>query len=544
MLLAKEVRRGMAEQRKTDGSLALNTAPRIITIPAAEQSKPQRLRVAAYCRVSSDSADQLNSFAAQNAYYTALINGNPDWELVDIYADRGITGTSADKRDDFQRLLADCKRGRIDKILVKSISRFARNTKDCLKATRKLKEIGVGVCFEEQNIDSSRVSGEMMTAIFAALAQKESESIYKNIRWTIQNQMEKGTFNPITLPFGYRRGRDRRPVIDEPSAKYVRYIFQSYLDGYNTGDIAQVLESEKERAPVLAGRRWTFQAVSRILQNEKYIGDSLWQKSYHTDTLPRRELKNHGERTQYYAKETHPAIVEKSVFEKVQILLAQRKERFYSASKESGGLRGRLVCGCCGNGFRIYRDTDITYRICRTHSASANECPIGRIADKAIHAAFLRMYYKLQHQGRPVLEQLLSNLQTARSRRLLWSLDIVELNNQIAELTRQERLLAVLKKHGGVDPDIFISRSGKLAEQLRTAKQVKSRLMDAEEDQTITRTQELLDILNDSPDFLDAFDGELFRDLVEKIIVDSNERLRFCLINGLELTETIERTVR
>ena len=160
----------MAEQKKTDGSLALNSAPRVITISAAEQSGPQRLRVAAYCRVSSDSADQLNSFAAQNAYYTALINGNPDWELVDIYADRGITGTSVDKREDFQRLLADCKRGRIDKILVKSISRFARNTKDCLKATRELKEIGVGVCFEEQNIDSSRVSGEMMTAIFAALA--------------------------------------------------------------------------------------------------------------------------------------------------------------------------------------------------------------------------------------------------------------------------------------------------------------------------------------------------------------------------------------
>lgn len=154
------------------------------------------------------------------------------------------------------------------------------------------------------------------------------------------------------------------------------------------------------------------------------------------------------------------------------------------------------------------------------------------------------MYYKLQHQGRPILKQLLSDLQTARSRRLLWSLDIVELNNQIAELTRQEQLLTVLKKHGGVDPDIFISRSGKLAEQLRAAKQTKSRLMDAEEDQTITKTQELLDILDDSPEFLDAFDGELFGELVEKIIVDSNERLRFRLINGLELMETIERTMR
>jgi len=136
----------MDEQKRTDGSLALNTAPRIITIQAAERPEGRQLRVAAYCRVSSDSADQINSFAAQNAYYTALINGNPDWDLVDVYADRGITGTSADKRGDFQRLLADCWRGRIDKILVKSISRFARNTKDCLKATRELKDIGVSVC--------------------------------------------------------------------------------------------------------------------------------------------------------------------------------------------------------------------------------------------------------------------------------------------------------------------------------------------------------------------------------------------------------------
>ena len=154
------------------------------------------------------------------------------------------------------------------------------------------------------------------------------------------------------------------------------------------------------------------------------------------------------------------------------------------------------------------------------------------------------MYYKLQHQGRPALEQLLSDLQTARSRRLLWSLDIVELNNQIAELTRQERLLSLLKKQGAVDPDIFISRSGRLAEQLRIAKQAKSRLMDAEEDQAITRTQELLDILDDGPEFLDAFDGELFGELVDRIIVDSNDQLRFRLINGLELAETIERTVR
>lgn len=532
----------MAEQRKIDGSLALNTASRVITIPATEKSGPQRLRVAAYCRVSSDSADQLNSFAAQNAYYTALITGNPDWELVDIYADRGITGTSADKREDFQRLLADCKRGRIDKILVKSISRFARNTKDCLKATRELKEIGVGVCFEEQNIDSSRVSGEMMTAIFAALAQKESESISQNMRMSYKRRMESGTYLPNSLPFGYRL-TNREVAIDLEQAQIVCEIFQDYLAGISMGSIAAKLNNRQiERA---SGKRWSISSVSYILTNERYIGDSLWQKTYSTETMPIKHRRNKGNLTQYYAEKTHPAIIEKEAFSSVQMLIQQRRDHFsQTQSKHPYPLRRKIVCGHCGTTYKRKIVRKITYWCCPTHDLNREDCPTSQIAEDKIYTAFLRMYYKIQHQGRSVLEQLLSDLQTARSRRLLWSVDIVELNNQIAELTRQERLLSLLKKQGAVDPDIFISRSGKLAEQLRTAKQAKSRLMDAEEDQTIARTQELLAILNDSPEFLDAFDGELFSELVEKIIVDSNERLRFYLINGLELTETIERTVR
>lgn len=193
---------------------------------------------------------------------------------------------------------------------------------------------------------------------------------------------------------------------------------------------------------------------------------------------------------------------------------------------------------------KILHSENITYKICRTHAVSASKCPVGRIPDDAIHTAFLRLCYKLQHQGRPILEQLLSDLHTARSRRLLWSLDVVELNNQIAENTRQERLLAVLKKQGAVDPDTFISRTDRLAEQLRATKQAKSRFLDADENQTIAQTQKLLDILEDAPEFLEAFDGELFGELVDKIIVESNERLRFRLINELELTVNIERTVR
>ena len=193
----------------------------------------------------------------------------------------------------------------------------------------------------------------------------------------------------------------------------------------------------------------------------------------------------------------------------------------------------KILCAECGSYFKRKVTNGVTFWVCRTHNVKTTACPITQIPEEQFCDAFLRLYYKL-----------LADLQTARNRRLLWSLDIVELNNQIAETSRQERLLAVLKKQGAVDPDIFISRTDHLAEQLRSAKQAKGRRLDAEEDQTITRTQNLLNILDDAPEFLETFDGELFGELVDKIIVESNERLRFRLINGLELTENIERTVR
>lgn len=532
----------MTERKNTDGSLALNAAPRLITIPAAEQPESRKLRVAAYCRVSSDSQDQLNSFAAQNAHYTALINDNPDWELVDIYADWGISGTSADKRDDFQRLLADCKRGLIDKVLVKSVSRFARNTQDFLKATRELKALGVGVCFEEQNIDSAMVSGETLASIFAALAQKESESISQNMRMSYKRRMEAGKFTTCKAPFGYRLV-DGQLFVEEQEAEIIRLIFQRYLSGYSMQDIAE--EVTTFGIPTRDHQeRWQRITIRYILQNERYAGDSLLQKRFTTDTLPYRQVWNTGQKARYWLPDSNPPIISREIFIQAQILLSRKAENVMTRCQSPHDFALKILCAKCGSYFKRKLTHGVTFWVCRTHNVRSTACPITQIPERELCNAFLRLYYKLQHQGRPVLEQLLADLQTVRSRRLLWSLDIVELNNQIADLTRQERLLAVLKKQGAVDPDIFISRTDRLAERLRSAKQAKSRLLDAEEDQTITRTQQLLNVLDDEPEFLEAFDGELFGELVDKIIVDSNERLRFRLINGLELVENIERTVR
>ena len=189
-------------KKQTNGNLALEQQ-RVIVIPAHDEIVARKLRVAAYARVSSSSEDQLNSYRVQNQYYSELISSNPDWEMVDIYADEGITGTSVEKREDFQRMMQDCRKGKIDRILVKSISRFARNTKDCLAAVRELKELGVSVLFEEQGIDTARVSSEMVTAIMASLAQKQSESISGNVQWSIQHRMEAGKYKLRTAPFGY-----------------------------------------------------------------------------------------------------------------------------------------------------------------------------------------------------------------------------------------------------------------------------------------------------------------------------------------------------
>lgn len=533
----------MAEKKLTDGSLALEEKQyRVITIEATEKPQDIKLRVAAYARVSSASDDQLNSFAAQNKYYTTLISSKENWAMVDIYADEGITGTSIEKRDDFKRLLADCKRGKIDRVLVKSISRFARNTKECLESIRELKGLGVSIYFEKENIDTATMSGEMMTALFASFAQAESESISGNMRWSIQKRMQDGTFVPSTMAFGYTR-EDGGITINVDQAIFVYQMFYRYLSGENTSEIAEWLNEQKVTYPILDERVWSGKAVARILKNEKYIGDSLWQKSYRTDTLPRRELPNRGEREQYYAENTHPAIIEKWAYQKVQQLMKARAVQCQKLGTDSP-FQSKVVCGNCGGYLRSKTINGRRYRSCRGHEASRNNCPITQIAEAQIEEAFCRLYYTLKENSEVILGRMLTSLQTIRSRRMLWSLDVIELNKRISELTSQNQLLTTLKQQGLVDSDIFISQTNMLTEQLRAAKLEKERLLDTEHDEAITSTKELLEILEDGPDLLTDFDAELFGELIDKIIVDSNESIRFCLKNGLELTEAIERTVR
>ena len=519
-------------KKQTDGNLALEQQ-RVIVIPAHDEIVAHKLRVAAYARVSSSSEDQLNSYRVQNQYYSELISNNPDWEMVDIYADEGITGTSVERREDFQRMMRDCRKGKIDRILVKSISRFARNTKDCLAAIRELKELGVSVLFEEQGIDTSKVSSEMVTAIMASLAQKQSESISGNTRMGIQWRMESGHFHISNPPLGYNLEEGVLSATED-GISVVKFIFDSYLSGKNSREISEKLNSQQA-----LNRTWTSKTVDYVLQNERYAGNALLQKRYTTDSFPRVKKRNRGERMQYYISDSNEAIITQELFDRAKEL---RQRRSVGQAVTHGRLCVRMRCSC-GSRIRAKQVNGRWYWCCCRHDEKG-DCAIKPVPEAQTNEAFCRLYYKLKHQSLPILEQMLETLQTIRDRRLLWSEDIVSLNKKISELSSQNQTLAFLKQNGLVDPDIFISKTNELTRQLRQAKLDKEKLMDAEGDATAQRTRELIALLEDGPDFLDHLDTELCGALVAEIIVESNDTLRFRLHNGLELRESIERTVR
>ena len=339
-------------------------------IIAAEQNT--KIRCAAYCRVSSDSEDQLNSFMAQTRYYSQVFKDSETEELIDIYADEGITGTREDKRDEFQRMLKDCRRGKIDRIYTKSISRFARNTKDCLKSVRELKALGITIFFEKENIDTANMTDEMMITIMGGLAQEESTSISQNMRWSIKKRMENGTFELSCPPYGYIK-ENGKLVVDPAQAQTVQNIFSWYLSGY--GIISIVNRLNHFNTPCCKrSNKWHMFGVTYILTNEKYTGNTMFQKTYSGTTLPIQRYKNNGERNKYYAVNTHPAIVSQDDFDKVQALMSEKGEIFYKTEKQKCVLRKIMKCGQCGSTYIRKKSRDKYYWSCRKHDLKASEC--------------------------------------------------------------------------------------------------------------------------------------------------------------------------
>lgn len=341
--------------------------PRKVTVIPIDPQLAQRdirkkhLRVAPYCRVSTDKEEQLSSYEAQIEYYTDKINSNPDWTMVRLYADEGITGTSARKRKDFLKMVRDCQKGKIDLVITKSVSRFCRNTLDGLNYIRRLKGYGVGVYFEKENVNTLYMDNEMILTFMMSQAQAESESLSGNVKWGHRKNFKDGKVYYNYKGFlGYRKGPDGQPEVDPEQAEIVRRIFSRYLLGHSVHQIVTDLMADGIKTAT-GEEVWHDSVVQKMLCNEKYIGDALLQKTYIADLFTREKRVNCGELPKYYVHECHPAIIDRETFQKVQEEMARRSSLRKTSSKtktELGKYSGKyvlselMVCGECGSPYR------------------------------------------------------------------------------------------------------------------------------------------------------------------------------------------------
>lgn len=326
-----------------------------------DKEKYHQKRVAAYCRVSTDSEEQLTSYVNQKKFYTDMIARNTEWQFAGLYADEGISGTRADKRPEFNNMIKACLAGKIDYIITKSVSRFARNTVDCLDYVRMLRAKGIGIFFEEQNIDTLKSDSELYLIIYAGFAQSESESISKNITWSYRKNFEDG--KPIFMYkrlLGYQKGEDGEPEIVPQEAEIVERIFAMYLSGMTVDVISRQLQSEHIVIPT---KKFSFgkNMVMNILKNEKYCGDCILQKTVTVDCISKTRKKNEGEAPMYIVENSHPAIISREIFNRAQEELSKRKARSPQSQKTAITASGKyskyaltdvLICAECGSRYK------------------------------------------------------------------------------------------------------------------------------------------------------------------------------------------------
>ena len=370
-----------------------------------DKEKYHQKRVAAYCRVSTDSEEQLTSYQNQMRVYTEMIAANKEWEFAGLYADEGISGTRADKRPEFQRMIRDCQNGKIDYIITKSISRFARNTVECLEYVRSLKAQGIGIFFEEQNIDTLKNESELYLVIYAGFAQSESESISKHITWTYRKKFEEGKVSFQYKNFlGYRKGADSQPEIVPEEAAIVERIYEMFLAGQPVKVIAQTLQAEKIE---ILGKNLSFSKnmIMNILRNEKYCGDCILQKTVTVDCISKTRKANQGEAPMYIVENNHPAIISREVFNRVQEELIRRQALRAKSDKTSITATGKyskyaltevLQCAECGSRYRRVTWTahgrkKIVWRCISRLDYGTKHCKDSiTVEEEALHGAVVR----------------------------------------------------------------------------------------------------------------------------------------------------------
>lgn len=536
------------------------TASNVTVIPAKVQtaesrSKYHQLRVAAYCRVSTEQEEQQNSYQVQIAYYTDLINKKKEWTLAGIFADEGISGTQTKKRTEFNRMIRMCKNKKIDLVITKSISRFARNTVDCLEYVRQLKNLGIGVIFEKENINTLTMTSEFMIALYGSFAQAESESISKNVSWGKEKAYREGKVSfQYKYLLGYKKGADGKPEIVPEEAEIVRLIYTLFLDGYSLSNIKKVLES-KEFLTSTGKKTWNVSHIQSILKNEKYVGDALLQKTFTSDCITHKVVKNYGERPMYLVTNHHDPIVDRDTYNRVQQEFARRSGKRKVSDKtitEQGKYSGKyaltelLICGHCGTPYR--RTTwaargkkQIVWRCISRLEHGKKYCPDSpTIKEEQLHKAIIHAinnYYSCRNDIVRILKANIGSVLECQGQE-----EILAVEKRLKEIDQARNDLVGLIASGGCDEDKLDSEFAKLYQEEHQLNErleiLKSQNKTSEETQA--KLDKIMDMIEHEKFELETFDNVLIRKLIECVKVLCKTEILVIFKGGYEVKAEIE----
>ena len=537
-----------------------NTTPTVIFIPAKPEvvrASKRQLRVAAYCRVSTDDEEQLTSYEAQKNYYTDKIMTNKEWTMAGIFADEGITGTSARKRPEFLRMIRQCKQGKIDIVLTKSISRFARNTVDCLNYVRALKELGIAVIFEKENMNTLEIDSEILITMLGAFAQSESESISANVRWGIRQAMKEGKATiQYKYLYGYRKGDDGKPEIIPEQAEVVRRIYDLFLSGTPVRGIQEYMNANS--VPNINGEpKWARSAIDSILTNEKYCGDVLLQKTYIDDCINKKVKKNTGQLPMYLVQNHHEGIISRETFDAAQAELSRRNAGRSPSKKNAPtgrsrysskyALSDRLYCGECGTRYQrcTWRNRDgskrIVWRCVSRVDYGSKYCHDSPTLDEEpLHRAVLAAINSTVKDKNNIVYNLKAAMEKELAPAAGQQLSLSEIDNQLEQLNIEfSKVLAEASESG--DQSAYSGRFREIMQKQATLKAQRDEIqrMLAESGKAAAHIEQCRQAAETTPATITEWDETLIRQVVESVTVETGGGIVVALKSGASIHQEL-----
>lgn len=511
--------------------------------PSVGLNKPFKTKVAAYARVSTGSEEQLESLEAQIQHYEEYIQKNNEWEFVKVYFDEGITGTSVEERKGLLELLDDCKSGKIDLILTKSISRFSRNLTYSLEIIRELIDLDVFIYFEKEQINTGKMESEFILTILSSLAEDESKSISENVKWSFKKKVENGTYKFASSPFGYDIDEDGQLIVNKEESEIIYWIFKTYLNGKGCYKIARKLNAKGVMSP--RNTKWTSKTIEGILVNERYIGNALLQKTYTTNDYKRK--RNNGQEDMYLIENNHEPIISQDTFEKAQKLM---KENALMKGNVGGNkyrnrysFSGKIICGSCGESLKRrthYSSDDSSYIAwaCKTRLKDISKCSLKFLRDNDIKLAFLIMVNKLRFSRDLIIEHTLEKLRDENKKKLSKSNETKK--EKKSEMIGKIEKLNQFYRNNLISNKIYYEEKQKLENLLMNVDlELESEELNKTKNiETINEFKKLNNIIKDLPEQKE-FSSKLYDEIVDDIFVMERTRIQFRLKCGLKLEEEL-----